>query len=95
MNRDLSPTQRRLVIELALTGATDAELAARLGMGYSTVKLHLASARRRLGVRTRSELIVWAWRNELVRVGTRTDIAPNVGTGGIAASPTVSWSVSA
>ena len=49
---DLTERQRAVVAELS-TGATNAEIAARLGISVKTVEKHLHEVRRRLGVSTR------------------------------------------
>jgi DNA-binding NarL/FixJ family response regulator len=48
--------REREVVALALTGLTDAEIARRLVISANTVRSHLTSAFRRLGVRSRREL---------------------------------------
>lgn len=52
----LTPAQRR-VAELALEGLTNAEIAERLIVSPRTVKRHLNDAFKRLGVRSRVELL--------------------------------------
>lgn len=60
-------TSRELDVVLAVArGRTNAEVATALGVSLSTVKAHLASAQGKLGVRNRTEVAVWAWRNRLV-----------------------------
>ncbi|WP_232677999.1 helix-turn-helix transcriptional regulator [Nocardioides sp. R-C-SC26] len=51
----LSPSQRRTA-ELAASGATNTEIAARLGVSARTVESHLSATYRKLGIRRRSQL---------------------------------------
>jgi DNA-binding NarL/FixJ family response regulator len=47
-------------------GRTNAEIATELVVSLSTVKTHLASAQRKLKLRNRTEIAVWAWENRVV-----------------------------
>jgi DNA-binding NarL/FixJ family response regulator len=59
----IEPTQSRRplslrevqVLELAASGLTNSQIAARLGVGIHAVKFHLASIYRKLGVANRTE----------------------------------------
>ena len=61
--RVIEPTQTRRplslreaqVLELAASGLTNSQIAARLGVGVHAVKFHLASVYRKLGVANRTE----------------------------------------
>ncbi|GIG21103.1 LuxR family transcriptional regulator [Cellulomonas chitinilytica] len=54
----LTPSERR-VAELAGSGLTNGAVAARLAISPKTVEAHLASAYRKLGIRSRAELGRW------------------------------------
>ena len=54
--RQLSPRERQ-VVECAVLGSTEKEIAYTLGIAGSTVRVLLGRAARKLGVKTRSELI--------------------------------------
>ena len=51
----LTPAERD-VADLVARGLTNPEIAARLGVSAGTIKDHVSSALRKLGVRTRAEL---------------------------------------
>ncbi|WP_183407776.1 ATP-binding protein [Nocardioides marmoriginsengisoli] len=53
--RTLTPSERR-VVELALAGSGNREIAARLHVTRKTVETHLSAAYRKLGIRSRDEL---------------------------------------
>lgn len=55
----LTPRERDLLAGIC-KGATDAEIAAELGLSLSTVRNHLASLYRKIGVNRRSAVVVWA-----------------------------------
>jgi DNA-binding NarL/FixJ family response regulator len=63
--RRLSPRMLD-VLALLASGLTHDQVAERLGISPSAVKTYLASAKRRLGVRTRNEAIVAAVSSGLV-----------------------------
>lgn len=56
---DLSPRQRQ-VVERAIAGASEKEIAAELGLSPHTVHDALKAAHRKLGVRSRAELVALA-----------------------------------
>jgi len=61
---DLTPAERR-VADLVASGRTNREVATELYMGLRTVETHLSAVYRKLGVRSRSELIrTWARRSD-------------------------------
>lgn len=62
---NLTPTQLRVVRELAETGYTNAEIAERLGISVGTVKSHLREASIRLDIRTRAGLVGWYYRRAM------------------------------
>ena len=59
MRRPLTPTQVRVLRELATDGATDREIAERLGMAPNTVSTHIANLMLRVGVHNRTALVIW------------------------------------
>jgi DNA-binding NarL/FixJ family response regulator len=61
----LTPRERQIIRALA-AGATNREIAARLGLKEQTVKNRLSVLYWRLGVRNRLELVVQAKRHRLV-----------------------------
>jgi DNA-binding CsgD family transcriptional regulator len=56
VSEGFTPAQQR-VIELAVAGLTNQEIAGRLFMSRRTVESHLTKAYRELGVRSRAQLI--------------------------------------
>jgi DNA-binding NarL/FixJ family response regulator len=54
------------VVRSCARGRTNAEIADELVISLSTVKTHLASAQRKIQVRNRTEVAVWAWESRLV-----------------------------
>ncbi|MDQ7807530.1 response regulator transcription factor [Amycolatopsis sp. A133] len=60
-------TDRESDVVLAVArGRTNAEIAGDLRVSLSTVKTHLTSVQRKLELRNRTEIAVWAWRQGLV-----------------------------
>ena len=53
-----TPAEWRVLDEVR-TGATNAEVAVRLGIGLATVKFHIRNIRRKLNVSDRDELAAW------------------------------------
>ena len=60
------------------TGATNAEIAVRLGLGLATVKFHIRNIRSKLGLSERDDLVAWegAPQAEQPLVGRRWALAP-------------------
>jgi DNA-binding NarL/FixJ family response regulator len=54
------------VVRAVARGRMNSEITDELTLSLSTVKSHLASAQRKLGLRNRTELAVWAWEHRLV-----------------------------
>jgi DNA-binding NarL/FixJ family response regulator len=54
------------VVRAVARGRTNAEIGGELSVSLSTVKAHLAGVQRKLGVRNRTEIAVWAWESGLV-----------------------------
>ncbi|GIG68627.1 response regulator [Phytomonospora endophytica] len=64
---DLPITERELdLVRLVARGRTNTEIAAQLHITISTVKTHLGSIQRKLGLRNRVETAAWAWESGLV-----------------------------
>lgn len=64
---DLPITDRELdLVRLVARGRTNTEIAAQLHITISTVKTHLGSVQRKLGLRNRVETAAWAWESGLV-----------------------------
>lgn len=56
---DLSPMESK-VVELIVTGATNAEIADKLFLSLNTVKSYIRTAYRKMGVQRRSQAVAWA-----------------------------------
>ena len=65
----LTPREREIV-EVACTGLTNKQIASRLSISEATVRHHLGSIFGKLGVSTRSELVVYGYRHHLCRPGS-------------------------
>ncbi|HEY1178553.1 MAG TPA: response regulator transcription factor [Phytomonospora sp.] len=64
---ELPITDRELdLVRLVARGRTNTEIAAQLHITISTVKTHLGSIQRKLGLRNRVETAAWAWESGLV-----------------------------
>lgn len=60
-------TARELeVVRAVARGLTNAEICEHLVISLSTVKTHLKGIQRKLGVRNRTEIAIWAWESHLV-----------------------------
>jgi DNA-binding NarL/FixJ family response regulator len=54
------------VVRAVARGLTNAEICEHLVISLSTVKTHLNGVQRKLGVRNRTEIAIWAWESHLV-----------------------------
>jgi DNA-binding NarL/FixJ family response regulator len=54
------------VVRAVARGMTNAEICDSLVISLSTVKTHLNGVQRKLGVRNRTEIAIWAWESHLV-----------------------------
>ncbi|MEU6169599.1 response regulator transcription factor [Streptomyces tanashiensis] len=59
--------REREIVTLLAGGGTNAEIAARLFIATGTVKNHVASVQRKLGVRNRVGIAAWAWEHGVCR----------------------------
>ena len=59
----ITPRQREMLARAA-GGQSNKQIARALGIGLSTVKNQMSEAYWRLGVRNRTEAVVWWWRRE-------------------------------
>jgi DNA-binding NarL/FixJ family response regulator len=64
---DRFTTREREVFELIVAGASNAEIARRLHLAEVTVKTHVGRILAKLGVRDRVNIVIWAYRNGIVR----------------------------
>jgi DNA-binding NarL/FixJ family response regulator len=60
-------TEREVdVVRAVARGRTNSEISDELTLSLSTIKSHLGSAQRKLDLRNRTQLAIWAWENRLV-----------------------------
>ena len=65
---DLTPREHEVLVALA-SGATNAEIAAELRLGETTVKTHVSRVLMKLGARDRTQAVVFAYELGVVRPG--------------------------
>jgi DNA-binding NarL/FixJ family response regulator len=65
---DLTPREREVLVALA-AGATNAEIAAALQLGETTVKTHVSRVLMKLGARDRTQAVIFAYELGVVRPG--------------------------
>ena len=70
----LSPRERQVVI-LIMEAAPIKEIAVKLGISRNTVSQYLADLYAKVGVHTRAELTLWAFREGLVSFEKDEDVA--------------------
>jgi two-component system nitrate/nitrite response regulator NarL len=59
----LTPAEERVLAVLGQTGGSNAEIARALGVAKATVKVHVESILRKLGVDNRTKAALW-WREQ-------------------------------
>lgn len=64
----LSPREREVFAEL-VRGRSNAEIGEALCLGEATVKTHITSLLRKIGVRDRVQAVIWAYENGFAKVG--------------------------
>ena len=83
MSGNLVTPQQQTVLELAADGLTYHEIGARLFITESTVRFHIQNLKKKLGVRTKVELIAKAIRAGIIRPASEDHLGPDVpGAGG-------------
>ncbi len=71
----LTPGEWRVLNEIR-TGATNAEIAVRLGLSLATIKFHVRNIRAKLELDEREQLIAWQPEEAPARTGARRVLAP-------------------
>ena len=62
MTAALSPRERQVLLEIALNGGTDAEIAERLGMSRNTLRTHVQHLHAKTGTHSKLELALLVWK---------------------------------
>jgi DNA-binding NarL/FixJ family response regulator len=65
----LSPREKDTLLRLA-RGRSNAEIAGDLFLSEATVKTHVAAVLRKLELRDRTQAVVWAYENGIIRPGS-------------------------
>ena len=96
----LTPAEWRILDEVR-TGATNAEIAIRLGISPYTVKYHVSNILGKLELRNRRQIATWSPQPERIRFGEmvgarlRALVAPFAAPLAFLSKPIVAWGVAA
>ncbi|MDE0778884.1 MAG: LuxR C-terminal-related transcriptional regulator [Nocardioides sp.] len=81
-DRDWGLSPRELeVLQMIGHGLSNVEICLRLHLSMNTIKTHIRTAYRRIGVNTRAKAVIWAYRNGLVEENAEwvEEASPDVG----------------
>ena len=66
----LTPTQYRVVQALCNGGGTDRDIGSLLGLAHTTVRDHLRDVRRKIGAKTRAEIVIYCSEDKAARLAS-------------------------
>ncbi len=66
--------REREVLHLIAKGDDNDAIAEKLSITLGTVKNHVSNVYEKLGLRTRAEVVAWAWENGIIKKGIQTQI---------------------